>query len=335
MTTLVERAAGFLEARLSRRSFFVRSAFVGSALAVGGVDFALRPGTAYGTICACGDPACGCGSACCQGFSEFCCTINGGENYCPPGTIIGGWWRADGSVYCDGPRYYMDCNAVCQCDNGCGGGYPFCDTGCDGLSCGCGQGNCANWAVGCFQFRYGQCNQDVTCMGRILCRTVSCVPPWEFDASCTTANAEDDGTADMNVPCNTGVPYPCNSPATRCAVVGMAATPDGQGYWIVTSFGALFAYGDAAHEGDASSLSLSAPVVGMAATPTGKGYWLVGSDGGIFAFGDAGFFGSMGGQALSRPMVGMAAVPTSTGYWTVAQDGGVFSFDAAYYGSAS
>ena len=47
-STLVDRASEFLESRLSRRNFINRSAFVGSALAVGGVEFALHPGTAYG-----------------------------------------------------------------------------------------------------------------------------------------------------------------------------------------------------------------------------------------------------------------------------------------------
>ena len=72
--TLVERASGFLESRLSRRSFINRSAYAGSAVAIGaGLDLALKPGTAYGLVCSCGNGACGCGSTCCAGFSEFCC----------------------------------------------------------------------------------------------------------------------------------------------------------------------------------------------------------------------------------------------------------------------
>ena len=50
---------------------------------------------------------------------------------------MGGWWMADNSSYCDGPRYYMDCNATCASDNGCGEGFPFCSPGCDGTNCGC------------------------------------------------------------------------------------------------------------------------------------------------------------------------------------------------------
>jgi hypothetical protein len=208
--TLVERASSVLESLLSRRNFITRSAFVGSAVAVGaGLDLALRPGTAYGFICACGNAACGCGSTCCSGFSEFCCSVNGGYNYCPSNTVMGGWWKADNSAYCAGPRYYMDCNATCQCDNGCGGSWHFCEPGCDGVGCGCGSNRCDHWAVGCFQFRYGQCNQDVNCMGRIVCRVVACIPPWEIDPSCTTAVAVDEGTATHNAPCwSTAPPAP-------------------------------------------------------------------------------------------------------------------------------
>ena len=227
----------------------------------------------------------------------------------------------------------MDCNATCHCDTGCGNGWPFCETGCDGVGCGCGPGGCNSWATGCFQFRYGQCNQNVACMGRIVCRVVACIPPWEIDASCTTTSAQDQSTAEQDAPCwSPGVPPPCNSPATNCQVIGIAASPDGNGYAILTSFGRLLAYGDFDAVGDESGASLNLPIAAMAARP-GGGYWFVARDGGIFAF-DAPYFGSMGGQPLDQPMVGMAATATGRGYWTVAADGGIFSFgDAGFLGS--
>ena len=117
-------------------------------------------------------------------------------------------------------------------------------------------------------------------------------------------------------------------------IVGMAATPDGGGYWLVASDGGIFAFGDAAFYGSTGSLHLNQPIVGMAATPDGGGYWLVASDGGIFAFGDAAFYGSTGSLHLNQPIVGMAATPDGGGYWLVASDGGIFAFgDAAFYGS--
>jgi hypothetical protein len=117
-------------------------------------------------------------------------------------------------------------------------------------------------------------------------------------------------------------------------VVGMAATPNGLGYWVVAGDGGVFAHGDAAFEGSAGGTHLSAPVVGMAATPDGRGYWLVAADGGVFAYGDAVFAGSMGGRPLNQPIVGMAATPTGNGYWMTAADGGIFAFgNAPFEGS--
>jgi len=333
--TLVERSSAFLADRLSRRSFINRSAFVGSAVAAGqGVDLLLRPTTAYAAICSCGDPGCGCGTTCCSGFTEFCCTVSG-YNWCPSNSVMGGWWKADNSTYCNGPRYYMDCNATCQCDTGCGSGFPFCEPSCDGVSCGCALDTCDRYMTGCLQFRYGQCNQDVACMGRIVCRVVACIPPWEIDPTCTTTNAQDDATAEQDAPCWTPAPPmpPCNSPVTQCEVTAMAATPDGGGYALVTAFGLLFAYGDASNAGSPYPVPLEQPLVGLALR-RGGGYWLVGADGGIFAYGGAPYLGSIGGQRLHRPIVALAATPTGDGYWLVAADGGIFAFgDAGYFGS--
>ena len=117
-------------------------------------------------------------------------------------------------------------------------------------------------------------------------------------------------------------------------IVGMAATPDGRGYYVFASDGGVFNFGDAPFFGSMGSIHLNKPIVGGAVTPDGKGYWLFASDGGVFSFGDAGFFGSEGGTRLNQPVVGGAATPTGGGYYLVASDGGVFTFgDAAFNGS--
>jgi hypothetical protein len=117
-------------------------------------------------------------------------------------------------------------------------------------------------------------------------------------------------------------------------IVGMTATPDGQGYWLVASDGGIFTYGDAQFYGSTGAIHLNQPIVGMAATPDGQGYWLVASDGGIFTYGDAQFYGSTGAIHLNQPIVGMAATPDGQGYWLVASDGGIFTYgDAQFYGS--
>ena len=87
---LADRAARFIGRHTSRRSFIARTAIVGTALAVAPTDYVLRPGTAYGAICNCQGSSCACGSLCCDGYTEFCCTLTG-TNGCPPGTMAAGW----------------------------------------------------------------------------------------------------------------------------------------------------------------------------------------------------------------------------------------------------
>ncbi len=123
-------------------------------------------------------------------------------------------------------------------------------------------------------------------------------------------------------------------PESRSAVVALAATPTGRGYWVAQADGGVTAAGDATAAGSAAGLGLRRPVVGLAPTPTGGGYWLTASDGGVFAFGDAAFAGSTGAIALNQPVVAMAANPAGTGYWLAARDGGIFAFgEARFLGS--
>ena len=278
---LVERTSGWLEARTSRRGFLQASALAATALSIAPADYVLRPVTAYAAICACAGRDCGCGALCCDGYTQFCCTINHGVNACPPGTFAGGWWKADGSIYCAGPRYYVDCHAECQCTAGCASG--FC-TGCDGLVCQCALGDCNNRHVGCNVFRYGQCHQEVACVGRIACRVVSCTPPYLLTTACSASSATDDYTRNHFAPCQDG-------PTTNDLVVAMGRPPLGAGYWLAAANGAVSAFGAAAGEGPLGALALSRPIVAMAPTPSGNGYWLAAADGGIFSFGDAQYFG--------------------------------------------
>jgi hypothetical protein len=128
-------------------------------------------------------------------------------------------------------------------------------------------------------------------------------------------------------------------------IVGMAATSDGGGYWLVGSDGGIFTFGAAQFYGSTGSLHLQRPIVGITPTATRGGYWLVASDGGIFAFADAGYYGSIPGSglnpagsgmphSLNAPIVGMVPSGDGGGYFMVASDGGVFAFgDARFEGS--
>ncbi len=195
VAAVTDRAAEFVEQRTSRRGFVGRSAMVGSALMVGGSTFVLRPGTAYAAVCSCPPSgsavrrSCDCNDLCCGGYTEFCCHIYG-ENACPPNTLLAGWWKVDNSTYCDGAaRYYLDCNRES----------PACSCGssgvCRGADTTCQCRTCDSRRDGCTAFRYGNCNNDVACVGPIMCRVVTCSKPWELDPGCSTVARTDPATA--------------------------------------------------------------------------------------------------------------------------------------------
>jgi uncharacterized protein with LGFP repeats len=187
---LVRRAGKALGGtRMTRRSLLGRTAILGSAMAINPVDFAVRPASAY-------DAVCGGAASCSEGYSVFCCTINNGGNFCPDGTFLGGWWKADNSGFCcGGPRYYLDCNAICGTEYSC--------------HCGDDPGTCDHRRSNCADFRYGQCHLEIDCYGPVTCRLVTCTPPWAFDPSCTTTSATDNDTASHTAPCLAG---DCPSP---------------------------------------------------------------------------------------------------------------------------
>ena len=192
-TKLVAAASRVLDTRTSRRGFLRRAAMVGTALVAAPTAFMLRPGSAYAAVV---PSQCGSGARCNDGWTEFCCNITG-VNTCPPGNVVAGWWRAEGNTFCDGnSRYYMDCNeASCSCS--CGGSGTCAHT-CVDCACHCNHDNCNERKTCCTRFRYGQCNNHKPCIGPITCRVVTCVPPWEWDSSCSTTSAVSQSTYFQN-----------------------------------------------------------------------------------------------------------------------------------------
>src|SRR5204862_418959 len=82
-------------------------------------------------------------------------------------------------------------------------------------------------------------------------------------------------------------------------VVAIAATPSGNGYWLVAKDGGVFSFGDAQFRGSTGGMHLVAPVGGIARDGTPHGYWLAAEDGGVFSFGSAHFQGSAAGLVKS------------------------------------
>ncbi len=201
---LVERVSRVVDRSGGRRGFLRKSAMAATAMAVAPVAYAIRPTTAEAAIVLCKGHQCRPGALCCDGYSEFCCKLTG-ENLCPPNTIVAGWWKVDDSSFCDlngpSPRYYMDCNFTCEDRSGCGcRSNGFCDRGCTPARCQC-SGGCDTRKSECIRFRYGQCNQEV-CVGQLMCRIVTCVPPWTWDPACASSPVlSDPGTRWHDRPC--------------------------------------------------------------------------------------------------------------------------------------
>jgi hypothetical protein len=114
--------------------------------------------------------------------------------------------------------------------------------------------------------------------------------------------------------------------------VGMAVTPDGQGYWLVQADGGVNAYGDAHSFGSlpAEKVTPTAPIVGVGRTYDDKGLWLVGRDGHVYDLGDARSYGSLpAAEASLAPIAGLAVTPDGKGYWLVSASGHVYTFGNA------
>jgi hypothetical protein len=111
--------------------------------------------------------------------------------------------------------------------------------------------------------------------------------------------------------------------------VGIVATSDGQGYWLVRADGAVLSYGDAEPLTPlpAGSISAGSPIVAMARTYDGHGAWLVNSEGHVYELGDARSYGSLSSaKAAQAPITSMASTPNGRGYWLLAADGQVYGF---------
>src|SRR5207248_1807110 len=71
-------------------------------------------------------------------------------------------------------------------------------------------------------------------------------------------------------------------------IVSIAATPTGNGYWLVAADGGIFTFGSARFYGSASGAMAGQAAVGMIASPKNDGYWIASQWGGVTAASPAG-----------------------------------------------
>ena len=100
-------------------------------------------------------------------------------------------------------------------------------------------------------------------------------------------------------------------------VVGIAATPQGNGYWLATAAGGVFTFGGAKLFGSLSSSG--AYLSAIAGARRGQGYWLLSASGRIHGFGAAPNFGSptTGSHVEASAL---ASTPTGGGYVVATKD---------------
>ena len=112
-------------------------------------------------------------------------------------------------------------------------------------------------------------------------------------------------------------------------MVAIAPRPAGDGYWMLTRRGRVFAFGGAPKLGYLSEMRGT----DIAATPSGKGYWVLGPGGRVAAFGDAPDLGSV--PIEEAPVTALAPTPSGAGYWVLTAAGKVHAFgDAQHFGDA-
>jgi hypothetical protein len=84
---------------------------------------------------------------------------------------------------------------------------------------------------------------------------------------------------------------------------GIAATPEGDGYWLAAADGGVFCFGAAGFWGAATGPH--AALVGITGSGTGEGYWVARADGSVVAFGDAVVLGAV--TDADAPLVAIVA----------------------------
>ena len=129
-------------------------------------------------------------------------------------------------------------------------------------------------------------------------------------------------------PAGSGLPHSLNAP-----IVGMVPSSDGGGYFMVSSDGGVFAFGDARFAGSCPGIGgCHGAAVAVMPDATGNGYWVVTSVGSVYPFGDAVNYGQpgAGGQSITSAV----ATPNGRGYWILNSAGSVFAYgNAAFLGS--
>ncbi|HEY4411101.1 MAG TPA: hypothetical protein VGO87_14575 [Acidimicrobiia bacterium] len=157
-------------------------------------------------------------------------------------------------------------------------------------------------------------------------------------APTTTTTHPSPTTTTTSAPTGTGPDPVSGAGAPGSEGAKGAVTPPASGYWMLGSGGEVYAFGDAAHRGNASPLPASVAAVDIEPTPSGMGYWVLTGDGGVAAFGDAARLGGVPAGRLrsGERVASLSATPTGAGYWVFTDQGRAVAIgDAPFLGDMS
>jgi hypothetical protein len=136
-------------------------------------------------------------------------------------------------------------------------------------------------------------------------------------------------TAHGNVFNVAGAPWYGSQAGNISNGAGLAITPDGLGYWLVTATGTVYAYGDATT--GTSVPSPACPITGAVGNPTG-GYYAYTACGNIYNEAGAPWYGSQAGKITNG--AGLAVTADGGGYWLITSTGTVYAYGDATTGTS-
>lgn len=126
-------------------------------------------------------------------------------------------------------------------------------------------------------------------------------------------------------------PVPVQAGVEPGGVVAMAATPSGNGYWLLTARGEVTSFGKARRFGDFPDAR--APYTALVATPSGRGLWALTEDGRVARLGHARNLGDFsdddGENPCCRGLVALERTPSGRGLWVLDDVGRVFQLGDA------
>lgn len=115
--------------------------------------------------------------------------------------------------------------------------------------------------------------------------------------------------------------------------VDAKVTVGGGGYWLLSSAGQIYAYGNAPYKGG-SPAGYDREIVAMAATRDNQGYVMVSAAGQVYAYGSAAYRGGSPTGYTGR-FVDIEMTTDGGGYWLLTSAGQIYAYGNAVYHGGS